>query len=158
MSFRIEETLADLAIGDYFLGTDGETVWKIIAKRQDGFLGITDGTEKVIVNPKHTDRRVTQIIYGFDTSEEMQAAAEQTVKETLGGTVVARKIEPGDWQMPSLFEMYDDAIQLKAHIMLHHSATLCGPEASLGDLREVHDFAHILSDKAEAPDHTHEEK
>lgn len=155
MSVRIEETLADLSIGDYFLGTDGTTVWKVIAKRGDGYLGITDGTDKVIVKPEFTDRRVTQIVYGFDTVEELEAS----LKEALGATVIARKIEPGDWQMPSLYELYGDVVQMKAHLMLHHpGVTMCGPEASKGDLMQVHDFAHVLSDKTDAPDHTHEEK
>lgn len=157
MTLQIEETLADLAIGDYFLGTDGETIWKVVRKRPDGYIGITNKAgDKVIVKPEHADTRVQQVIFGVDTLEEAQAAAEKRIADELGGKVIARKIEPGDWQMPSLFEMYDDAIQLKAHLAVHHSAIMCGPEATLGDLKEVHTFAHTLSE--DAPDHTHEEK
>jgi hypothetical protein len=158
MTLQIEETLADLSIGDYFLGTDGETIWKVVKKREDGYIGIVNKTgDKVIVKPEHTDTRVQQVIFGVDTLEEAQAAAEKRLANTLGAKVVARKIEPGDWQMPSLFEMYDDAIQLKAHLMLHHKVDLSEPSLEHGDFAVIHHGDHLRTGEF-APDHTHEEK
>lgn len=154
MTLQISKVLADLAVDDYFLGTDGETIWKIVRKRADGYIGITNKAgDKVIVKPENTYLDVQQMIFGVDTLEELAARAEATVAEKLGGTVVARKIEPGDWQMPSLFEMYNDVIQLKAHLAIHHNHTAAADLGS-GDLAVVHHGLHIDGES----DHTHEEK
>lgn len=147
MTLQIEETLADLAIDDYFLGTDGETIWKVVKKRSDGYIGIVNKAgDKVIVKPQDADTRVQQVIFGVDTLEELEARAVETIKETLGAKVI-------EWVMPSLDVIYDDAIQLKAHLMLHHGAMMCGPVATHDDLKIVHDTAHTMGS-----DHTHEEK
>jgi hypothetical protein len=154
MTLQIEETLADLAIGDYFLGTDGETIWKVVRKRPDGYIGITNKAgDKVIVKPQDADTRVQQMIFGVDTLEEAQAAAEKKIADTLGGKVIARKIEPGDWVMPSLDEIYSDVIQLKAHLAVHHNHTAAADLGS-GDLAVVHHGLHTDGES----DHTHEEK
>ncbi len=160
MTLQVTKVLADLQIDDYFLGTDGETIWKIVRKRQDGYVGITNKAgDKVIVKPENTRLDVQQLHFGVDTLEELQAQAEQRIKDTLGGTVVARKTpESVEWVMPSLDEIYNDSIQLKAHLMLHHPGiTMCGPEATPGDLKEVHYVAHTLMGD-DAPAHTHKEK
>lgn len=150
MTLQIEETLADLAIDDYFLGTDGETIWKVVRKRSDGYIGITNKAgEKVIVKPEHADTRVTQVIFGVDTLEELEARAVDTVKEVLGAKVV-------EWVMPSLATIYDDAIQLKAHLHLHHGKAT-GDSTNLEHLRDEHDVRHTFEGD-DAPDHTHEEK
>jgi len=157
MSFTRQQPLVRLEVDDYFLGTDGETIWKVLKKRPDGYVGITNKAgDKVIVKPEHTAANVTQVIFDYDSPEEMEAAAVDTLRDGLGAVVVVRKIEPSDWQMPSLYEMYahgsDGAKTLLAHIKIAHGATLCGPEASLSDLQQVHDAAHEMGS-----DHTHED-
>lgn len=150
MSVHVKTTYGALEIGDYIVGR--ADIWKVTHKREDGWLGILNGAgERKKLPPELGDKSVVQVHYGFNSLEEMQAAAEQAVKDTLGGTVLHRTEGP-KWVMPSLAEIYNDAIQLKAHLAVHHDATMCGPEATLADLKEVHDFAHTLSN-----DHTHEE-
>lgn len=150
MSIQIEETLAALSIGDYFLGTDGEVVWKVVKKREDGYLGIANAAgEKVIVKPEYADRRVQQVIYGVDSLEELQARAEANVTEILGGVVLGTQEREGSpFVMPSWSALEADEKQLWAHLVFAHG------EHTNGDTLAAH---HRSLHDAVA-DHTHPEK
>lgn len=157
MSVQIETTYGALEIGDYIVSRKDGVVWKVTHKREDGWLGILNGSgERKKLSPDLADRAVTQVVYGFDSLEAMQAAAEQAVKDTLGGTVLHRTEGP-KWIMPSLAEIYDDAIQLKAHLMVHHKVDLSEPSLEHGDLAVIHHGDHLRTGEF-TPDHTHKEK
>lgn len=157
MSVRIETTYGALQIGDYIVSRKDGVVWKVTHKREDGWLGILHANgERKKLSPDLADRAVTQIVYGFDSLEDMQAAAEQTVKDTLGGTVLHRTEGP-KWVMPSLAEIYADAIQLKAHLLVHHEVLdPLNHDLQAGDLAVIHNAEHAKTG-TDAPTHTHEE-
>jgi hypothetical protein len=150
--FTRRKPLAHLEIGDYFYGRHGQSVlWKVIAKREDGYYGIQNGDgEKIIVKPEHAVTEVQQVIYGFDSEEEAEAAALAAVKEAMPeSAVIARKIEPGDWIMPSLDELYADDLQLRVHLRVHHGETHM-QRLEHDDLTDIHGDRH-----AQGADHTH---
>ena len=152
MAFQVEETLAALSIGDYFMGRGG-VVWKVVKKREDGYLGVANAAgEKLIVKPEHADRRVQQVIYGADSMEEWEAKVQANLKESLGAVVLHTEVD-GKVTMPTWDALYSDADQLRAHLRIHHDARLqAGLE--IDDLTDLHGDLHSLG----ADDHhTHPE-
>ena len=137
MSFEIQRTLSALEIGDYFVGL-ADVVWKVVAKRADGYVGIQNAAgEQHIVKPEHAQRHVKQVIYGYDSLEAMEAAA----IEAVGGTVLATKDDGGPWVMPSLDTIYADETQLRAHLLVHHDIRPAG-EQTLEDFIATHRGLH----------------
>lgn len=146
MTFEVQRPLVDLEIGDYTKGK-GDVIWKVVAKREDGHVGIQNAEgARQIVKPEHARGNVTQVVYGYDSLEDMHAATVKTVETVLGGKVI-----DDVWTMPSLDELYRDDLALRGHLKVHHGVDTDG--ATMHDLREAH--KHVHDPAHHEADHTH---
>lgn len=148
MTFEIQRPLVDLDVGDYVKGR-GDVIWKVVAKREDGHVGIQNAEgARQIVKPEHARGNVTQVVYGYDSLEDMHEAAIKTVETVLGGKVV-----DDIWTMPSLDQLYRDDLALRGHLRIHHADGMGqwkGRRLEHDDLTDIHGDLH-----ADGADHTH---
>lgn len=149
MADRERVTLADLAIDDYVEGKGGQ-VWKVVRStvKEDGrYIGLMRPGQKPVIQ-KADARPITRIVYAKPTLEQ----AVDTVKEVLGGKVLAEKVGVTYFHPPHSGLEADEGL-LRAHMIRFHAWSALTEDMRHGDLivnhRADHNDGHADHDHSE---------